>query len=285
MKLKFAQFEKAANLLENSPEDVSDDVLLENNLTREELEKINEGLLGDIFGGIFKKLKEKILKAIPGSVLKKADAILKEYKDTEMSIYDKTKKERDKIYVASVEDKDSPRNKEQITRSEKAIEAIEAASRSKKDAINKKLQLIIKDKSEIVRNYVNMQTYQIQEDIANKQLEDAQESASEEELDKLEKIVAEKKKKKEAAGKAIENAKVEAGKKQEADDKKKDEQKKNDPAKATAGQTWKTKNGNDVEILKDLGNGRVSVKGKSGAESKMIKGELESLVKDVEVKK
>lgn len=269
MKLTFKQFERATALLENAPDEISDDVLLESGITREDLEKINEGLLGDIFGGIFKKLKEKILKAVPGSVLKKVDSILAEYKKVQMEISDKTQKERDKIFTANAEDKDSERNKEQVKRSEKAIEAIEAASKSKKDAINNKLQLVIKDKSDIVKNYVNMQMYQIQEDIATKQLKDAEKLASEEELDRLEKVVAEKKKKKEDAAKAIENAKVKE--KEEAEKKESEKIKKlNDPETAEKGQKWiyKTTKDEEVEVTivgdLDKPNKQIQVKGKKG---------------------
>lgn len=263
MKLvQFNQFEKAVNILENSPEAISDDVLLENGLTREELEKVNEGLLGDIFGGIFGKLKEKILKAVPGSVLKKADAILKEYKETKMAISDKTSKERDKMYKAELDDKENPKNKEQILRSGKAIEAIEAASKSKLDAIDKKLQLIIKDKSDIVKNYVNMQLYQIQEDVANKQLKDAEDNASEETLNKLEKEVSDAKAKKEAAAKEIENAKV---KKKEDEDKAANDPKNAKPGDEfeytdDAGKIKKAAIAEDQDTAKKKGEDRIGIK-------------------------
>ena len=273
--LKFAQFERASNLLENSPETISDSVLSESGITREDLESLNEGFIGDALGSIFKGLKEKILKSIPGSILKKADAILKDYKNTELAIYDKTKKERNKIYVANVDDKDSPRNKEQIIRSQKAIDAIEEASKSKKEAINGKLQMIIKDKGDIVKNYVNMQMFQIQEDIANKKLKDAEEFASEEELDKLEKIVADKKKAKDDAAKAIENAKV----KEKEDADKKD----NDPKNAKVGQVWKRtdKDGNEQEVeITGLENNEIQLKLAKDTKNNKAGHSLGSMKKD-----
>lgn len=209
MKLTFKQFEAATILLENSPESISEDALTEHGLTREDLVKINEGLLGDILGGLFGKVKEKILKAIPGSLLKKVDSILDEYKTVQMDVSKKTQKERDKIFKANADDKDNERNKEQVKRSEAAINAIEAASKSKKEAIKSKLDLLTRDKSDTVRNYVTMQLLQIQEDVANQQLKAAEEFASEEELDRLEKEVAEIKKKKEEQKKAIELSKDE----------------------------------------------------------------------------
>lgn len=261
MKLTFAQFEKATILLENTIDSIDDKTLLESGFTREELIKVNEGLLGDIFGGIFGKIKEKILKNIPGSVLKKIDAILKDYRTTKLAISDKTQKERDKIYKASFEDKEDPRMKEQIKRSEAAISAIEAASKAKLDSISKQLDIIKKDKSEIVKNYVELQLLQIQEDVANQQLKAAEKNASEEELDKLEAEIKDFKAKKAAVAKAIEDAKVKE--KAEADAKAKDEEDKktkaqeeadkkaNDPANAKIGQVWqriKTEKGkNDKE--------------------------------------
>jgi len=270
MKLTFKQFEAATTLLENSPESISDAVLLENNLTREDIETINEGLLGDIFGGLFKGLKEKILKAVPGSVLKKVDAILKEYKDTKLAISDKTAKERDKIFKASLDDKESPRNKEQITRSEKAIEAIEAASKSKLDAIKTKLGIVSKDKSDIVKNYIDLQLAQIQEDVANKQLKDAEDNASEEQLDKLEAAVKEAKDKKDAAAKIIQDeaSKKEASKKQSETDKAKNKEKKDSEASKKANDPANAKAGDEFEYTDDAGKVKKAAIAKDQEEAK-----------------
>jgi len=286
MKLTFAQFEKAAIILENSIDTISDDVLLENGFTREELEKINEGILGDIIGGLFGKIKEKVLRAIPGNLLKKIDAVLTEYKDVQLSIYDKTKRERDKIYKANLDDKESPRNKELVNRAEKAIQAIEEASKSKKDAIYGKLQMLTKDKSDIVKNYAQMQLLQIQEDVATKKLDDAEKYASEEELDKLEKEVNDLKKKKEQEKKAIEDAKV---KEKEEEDKKA-----NDPANAKVGQVWlrhdAKKHEQEAEIVdleknhqgEKLEDGMVLVKTKNTPNGFVVnKKSLEKLIKNV----
>lgn len=247
MKLTFKQFETASILLENTTESISDDILLENGFTREEIEKINEGILGDILGGLFGKIKEKILRAIPGNLLKKVDVVLKEYKEAKFGIYDKTLKERNKIYKTSIEAEENPtdniskkRAEEIKIRSEKAIEQIEAANKSKIDAINKKLTILIKDKSDIVRNYVDMQLAQIQEDVANKQLKDAEDNASETILDDLENQVKEAKKQKEAAAKAIEEAKV----KEKEDAVKKE----NDPANSEEGQVWTRTNSDNIEL-------------------------------------
>lgn len=227
MKLTFAQFEKASNLLEKSPIDVTDAELLENGFTREELEKINEGFFGDLFGGVFKGFKEKILKMVPGSVLKKADNILKEYKDAKVGIYKKTINERNKLYKASVEMQENPtdetakrRFEEMKIRSEKAIQQIELANKSRIEAIEKKLRLLVKDKGDTVKDYVDFQTAQIQEDIANQQLKDAEENASDEILTQIENEVKEAKRKKEEAAKAIEDAKIKD--KEDADKKEKE---------------------------------------------------------------
>lgn len=259
--LTFRQFERAAILLENAPEAISDEVLSENELTREDIEKINEGILGDIFSGLFGKIKEKILKAIPGSLLKKVDVILNEYKKVQFEVSEKTQKERNKIYKANADDKGNERNKEQVKRSEAAIAAIEAASKSKKESIKGKLDLLVRDKSDVVIDYVKMQLFQVQEDVANKQLKDAEEFASEEELDKLTKEVEDIKKKKEAQKKMIENASIE----------KKDD--KVDAKTAKVGQTWlykkdDTEEGQEVTIVHQFGHtgdgaeeGKIQVKG------------------------
>ena len=280
MKLTFAQFEKATILLENTIDSIDDKTLLESGFTREELIQVNEGLLGDIFGGIFGKIKEKILKNIPGSVLKKVDAILKDYRSTKLAISDKTQKERDKIYKATFEDKEDPRMKEQIKRSEAAIAAIEAASKAKLDSISKQLDIIKKDKSEIVKNYIELQLLQIQEDVANQQLKAAEKNASEEELDRLEAEIKDFKAKKAAVIKEIEDAKVKA--KAEEDAKVKDEEDKktkaqeaadkiaNDPANAKEGDEFeytddngKVKKGaiaKDQEEAKKRGADRIGIK-------------------------
>lgn len=252
MKLTFSQFEKAANILENSPMNVSDAVLLENGITREELERVNEGLIGDIFGGIFKGFKEKLLKMVPGSVLRKADAILKEYKEAKMGISDKTLKERNKMYKASVEMEENPsdtvakrRYDEIKIRSEKAVEQIEAANKSKIDAIEKKLRLLIRDKGDTVKDYVDYELAQIQEDVANKQLKDAEENASEEILTKLENEVKEAKKKKEAAAAEL--------KKLKDDEDSQKEKERNNSEKAKKGQQWKrvSSKGEEQEVYLD----------------------------------
>ena len=314
MKLTFAQFEKATILLENTIDSIDDKTLLESGFTREELIKVNEGLLGDIFGGIFGKIKEKIVKAIKGSVLKKIDAILKDYKTTKLAIAEKSQKERDKIFKASLEDKEDPRMKEQIKRSEAAILAIEAASKSKLDAISKKLDIIHKEEeNEIVKNYIELQLLQVQEDVATQQLKDAEKNASEEELDRLEAEIKEFKAKKAAVTKAIEDAniKAEASKKQSETDKAKNKEKKdkeaadknardkeaadkiaNDPANAKVGQKWDTKNGNTVEILhltkqvdkdgnekSDLDKDSIFIKGESGNSIAIKRDKLKSLAK------
>lgn len=275
MKLTFAQFERARVILEHAtPEDVNDAILLEHGITRDALVKINEGFLGDILGSLVGKLKEKILKAIPGSILKKADEILAEYKKTKIDIFEKTRKERDKIYKARLEGPEETRNKEQIVRSEKAIEAIEAASKSKLNAIDSKLKLLTKDKSDIVKNYISMQLYQIQEDVANKQLKDAEENADEESLAKIEDEVKEAKRKREEAAKAIEEAEIKKKADIEKADKEKaarEEEEANNPLNAKKGQVWLYKKdeqsvGQEVTIVapfKDpnVENGKIQVKG------------------------
>jgi hypothetical protein len=302
MKLvSFHKFETATKILEShSPESASDQMLTENEITREELAAINEGILGDIFGGMLKGLKEKILKAVPGSLMKKADAILKEYRDTKMSIADKIMKERNKIYKSNLtgadkeaDETDKKRSLELKDRAGKAIQQIELASKSKLDAIENKLKMLTKDKSETLNNYVKFELAQIQEDAANKQLEDAEKFSDETVLADIEKEVEAAKNAKIEAKKALEAQKEEKKKKEDAENeenKKKEDALKNNPANAKKGQTWLTDKENEVEIIstkendkgEELAAGYVYIKGKSGNKQAIPSKNLKTLVKDID---
>lgn len=295
----FHKFEKASRILEsNSPDSVSDEILSESNMTREDLLMINEGILGDIFGGMLKGLKEKILRAVPGSVMKKADAILKEYRDAKMGITEKIMRERNKIYKAKIsggdDEAEKNRNEELKSRAEKAIVQIELANRSKLAAIENKLKMLTKDKSETLNNYVQFQIAQIQEDAANKQLEDAEQYSNEDLLKDIEKQVNDAKAAKIKAKEELEQQKAEKQKKED-DEKaaadKKAEEERNNPENAKKGQVWKTDKGNEVEIIstkennkgEELADGYVYIKGKSGAKQAIPKKNLKSVIKDVDV--
>lgn len=290
---KFSIFEKASILLENSPESVSDEVLLENNITREELEKINEGILGDAW----KALKIGIMKKIPGNTVKKADDIIKKYKEAKLAIAAKSEREQDKIFKRKglLEDPKKFKDDEQIVRSTKAIEAIEAASKSKIEAIQKQLDLLTRDKSDLVRDYIDMQLATIQEEIANKQLEAAEKYADEDTIKKLETDIANIKKQKSDAEKAIKAAteEEERRKKQSEEDKIKSKTKKeedasklaNDPNNAKVGQMWKTKREHNVTIVELTDDKQVRAKGEHSPAVLMNRTNLDSLVKDVDVEK
>jgi len=308
MKLvKFRIFESASKILENeTPESVSDQILTESGLTREDLVMVNEGILGDIFGGLLKGLKEKILKAVPGSIMKKADAILAEYRSAKMDISDKIMRERNKIYKAkiSTDDDDKTHNDEVKMRSEKAIQQIELANRSKLEAIERKLKLLTRDKSDTLNDYVQFQIAQIQEDAANKQLDDAEKYAGEDLLKELEKEVEDAKQAKLLAKKALEEEKAVKAKADEdsanakkaedeakaAKDKEASDAIRNNPDNAKKGQVWKTNNGNEVEIVstkdnekgEELADGFILIKGKSGAKITQKRTSLKELVKDVD---
>lgn len=293
MKLaKFNQFEKASKILENhTPETVSDELLKESNLTREDLKAINESILGDIFGGLLKGFKEKILKAVPGSVMKKADAILKEYKETKFGVSDKIMKERNKLYKASLEVEQDPndatakkRFEELKVRVEKAVQQIEAANKSRMEAIERKLKLLTKDKSDTLNNYVQYQIAEIQEQAAKRQLEDAENNASEEILKEIEEDVKKAAQLKKQA--AEELKKQDEDKKKEASDK--EEKEKNDSNKAAVGQVWKRirkKDGKEEEqevtIVEPLKDGIIRVKGKGGPFGAKPE-ELVKLIKDID---
>lgn len=289
MKLaKFNQFERASKILEKyTPETVTDELLKESNISREDLAAINEGILGDIFGGLLKGLKEKILKAVPGSVMKKADAILKEYKEAKMGVNSKIMQERNKLYKASLEVEQDPndatakkRFEELKVRVEKAVQQIELANKSRMEAIERKLKLLTQDKSETLNNYVQYQLAEIQEQAAKRQLEDAENNASEDILKEIEDQVKKAADLKRQA--AEELKKQDEEKKKEASDK--EEKERNDPTKAKKGQVWlRVKSDGteqEVTVLEPLKDGIIRVKAKTPFGAKPE--ELKKLIKDVE---
>ena len=130
-----------------------------------------------------------------------------------------------------------------------------------------------------------MKTIKKKRDDAAKAIEDAKIT---------EKEAGEAKAKEEEGQKA--KAKEEEDKKAAADKDAKDKEA-NDPKNAKAGQVWKTKNGNEVEILHltkqldkkgeekdDLADGYIFIKGKSGKTDAIRRDNIASLVKDVEEK-
>ena len=323
MKLvQFNQFEKALNLLEtHSPESVSDEMLLENNITREDLILVNEGWL-----------KDQINKFFHGGDFEKADKILARYKEAKLKQSESIIAQRNKAYKAAISgatagDKlSSVRSAELKKRAEKAVEAIEAASKSKFDALQNQLKSLVKDVVSIrgkesatttVQEYIDLKLAEIQEEAANKELEAYQKSvgddADEKMLDELEKSVADAKKSKDDAANLLKEiaAKKEASKKQSETDKAKNKEKKdaeakgkeesakkesdakaNDPANAKVGQVWiyKDKEAKEKEVKivaalgdESIGKGLIQVKGDK--EPYPVKPDrLVKLVKDIEKK-
>ncbi len=249
--ISFKKFEFASKILEElSPLEVSDEVLLENNITFEELTFINEGIIGDAISGLFKGLKERIIKRIPGSILKKADKIIKDYEDTKSGISEKILKERNKIYKADINVEENPgdttlekRSKEIRERSERAIKEIEAGSKSKLESIERQLKLLTKDKSEETQDYVDFKLAEAKERIATKQLENAQKDSSEEDLEKLENEVKSAKKVKEDAANALKSSLDNTKKKKNHFETKSED--------VSKGETWKriSNDGKEQEVV------------------------------------
>lgn len=272
----FKTFEIAVALLEDStPDSIDNEILTESNLTIDDLEKINESLLGDIFGGLFKKIKTIILKKIPGNILKQIDELIKDYEDTKNSISGKTFNERNKIYKASIsaEDKSDSlavkRFNEIKLRGDKTIETIENANKSKLDSIKKRMDLLIKDKSDFIKDYVELKMLEVQERIADKELKDAENNASEDILDEIEKKVKDAKTKLANAAKELEQSSKEPDK----NDKKKNDKKKINIEDIKVGQEWlyKRKDGAEnlatiLNVPDELKKGEVHIKSKDGKE-------------------
>ncbi len=263
--ITFKKFEFASKILEDfSPMEVSDEVLSENNITLDELTLINEGIVGDAISGLFKGLKQSIIKKIPGSILKKADAIIKDYEDTKSGISEKILKERNKIYKADINAEENSgdatlakRSKEIRERSERAIKDIEAGNKTKLESIEKQLKLLTKDKSEETQDYVDFKLAEAKERIATKQLENAQNDSSEEDLEKLENEVKSAKKVKEDAANALKSSLDNTKKKKNSFETKSED--------VNKGETWKriSNDGKEQEVViqGDVdGEGMVDVK-------------------------
>lgn len=187
--LDYNKFETAARLLEqHSPDQIDQSLLEMNSISIEDVDRINEGFLKDLFGGIFKGLKQSILKKVPGGVLKKADEILNNYEKEKAELSKKTFKEKEKIFKAEL-DKDNKLSGQIIKRAEAAIEAIERSAKSKLDRINRELHDLMDDKSEVVSDYIELRVAQIKEKIAGDELKAMEKFASEGQIEKAAKEV------------------------------------------------------------------------------------------------
>lgn len=252
MLIDFDKFERAQRLLESSaPNDVSEQLLESNGLTREELEAVNEGFFKDLLGGWFKKLKTKMLRKIPGGVLNRVDKIVAKYEAEKLQLMQKSLKEKEKIYKAEVGMQSDPGNEQKyqqiIDRAGQAITAIKTAGNAKIDKFNAELESIALDKSEMVSDYINLKIAEVKEQVAVAELKEIEKFATEKQVEKATKEVEDKKAKREELQTNLDNA-VKAAKDMAGADAKK-------------GELWiiKNKKGDEVavELLDDPGKGDV----------------------------
>lgn len=209
--ISFKKFEAASRLLEGKTPYEVDQALLESaDLTVDDLVSVNEGFIKDLFGGIFKKFKDKLSRMVPGSVLKQIDEILGKYTENQQGIYSKIKREKDKQYKAAAELQADPDNEtvkkrydEILERSSKAIKAIEDANKVRLSSIEKQLDILTRDKDDSVKDYVDLKIAEVKEKMANQQLKDAEEFADEASLKKIEDDVKSAKARRDEAAKAL----------------------------------------------------------------------------------
>lgn len=282
--INFDKFERAQRLLESSaPNDVSEQLLESNGLTREELEAVNEGFFTDLLGGWFKKLKTKMLRKIPGGVLKKVDKTVAKYQAEKLALLQKSLKEKEKIYKAEVGMQSDPGNEKKyqqiIDRADQALKAIKAAANAKIDRFNVELEQMAEDKSDMVADYINLKIAEVKEQVAVAELKEIEKFASEEQVEKTKKKAEEKKAERENLQKELDNAVKSAKDLAGADAKK--------------GELWiiKNKSGDEVavEILEEPGKGaakagevRVKANTKKGTE---YAAKIANLVKKVDEEK
>lgn len=272
--IDFDKFERAQRLLEHSaPNDIDEQLLESNGLTRSELEAVNEGFLKDLFGGWFKKLKTRMLRKIPGGVLNEVDKTIVKYEAEKLVLMQKSLKEKEKIYKAEIGKKSDPGNDTKydqiIDRAGQAIKAIRTASNAKIDKFNADLEAAARDKSDMVTDYINLKIAEVKEKVAVAELAEIEKFASEKQVQKNTQEVADLKKKREDLQKELDDA-VKSAKDMPGADVKK-------------GEKWVRKNNKGeevtVEVLDDPGAvtaGEVHVKGKGGTE---YSAKIESFVK------
>lgn len=258
--IDFEKFEKFSDMLESNAPVEFEGVLDESDMCG--LEQMNESLLGDLFGGWFKKFKKNILRKIPGGVLKKVDGIIADYEKERTDLLKKELKEKEKIFKAEIEiekGKDAKRNEQIIDRAKTAMKAIKKAGNAKIDKINTQLDQLSKGKSELVEDYINLKIAEVQEKLATAELEALEKFASEDRIKELEKEAEKRKQEREKMQKDLEAA-----------TKKEDEL---PGMKAKQGERWTrdAKKGNEVVVTvlenpKDSKDGKVKVKGSKGQE-------------------
>lgn len=233
--MKFEKFEKINKISENhTVEEIKNDssLLEAYGLTEAdmpEIEKVNEGL--------FDKFKNMLSKALPGGALNKAEKILAQYEKMKKDTLKKVGKLRLTAFQAKTKAKNDNKFQdaadEMTERTKKSIRVLEDAENKKLSAIEDQLNAFLKDKPERVKTYVTMRVAEIQEKMADLEMKDAEEYASEEELKKLENIIKKKGKIKELAAKKLEKSAKDKKADTKAEDKAIDLAKK-DAAKAEA---------------------------------------------------
>lgn len=195
MPIKFNKFEKIHTLLERySPEETDAQLLEAYGLDASDLELVNT-----INEGFFDKFKNMLSKALPGGSINKAEKILTNYDNIKKDTLKKIGSLRDTAFKAKVKanaNKDDQNVQDVATeaneRAKKAIRTLESAEEKQITAIEDQLRNFIKDKPDRVKTYVNLRVAGIQQKLAELEMKDAQEYASEDELKKLEKIVKER---------------------------------------------------------------------------------------------
>lgn len=197
--ISFDKYEKAISLLEShAPCEVSEELLEHHGLTVAELEHVNEGLLKNLFGGWFSKIKDKLTNAVSGGVLKQIDGILSDYEKAKTDLMRKTLKEKEKIFKAETaisKGEDEKRNGQIIERARMAISAIEKANKAKMESFDAKLENIAKGKDEKVTDYIDLKIAEVKEKIADAELKEIEKFATEEQVDKAEQELEKSRKK------------------------------------------------------------------------------------------
>lgn len=268
----FEKYEKAHKLLETtSPYEVDPMVLESSGLTRNDLMSVNEGLLGDLFGGWWKKMKTGILKHVPGGVLKNVDKIIKEYEKAKVELMQKALKEKEKAFKAEVQmqSSDDPKFQQIIDRSTEAVKAIKRAGKAKLERFNEQLAQIGEEKSDMVVMYINLKIAEVKERVAMEELKQIEKYATEERVESIKKNIEEETAKREELQK-----KMEQEAQSKSDD---DEMKKN----AEPGENWirVNKKGEEVPVVilkkpDEVQKGEVMVKGASGNEYSALTSSL-----------
>lgn len=238
-------------------------------------QSLNEGLLRDLFGGWFKKMRNSIVKKIPGNVLSDVDKIISEYEKAQTELMEKSLKEKEKIFKAELSIQkggDATKNEQVIKRANEALDAIKKSLKAKIESFDAKLEALSDGKSDAVIDYINLKIAEVKERIADTELKQIEKFASEKQVDRIEKELDDKREERKKLQIRLEDAL-----------KKMDEI---PGSVAKAGEKWSRKNKKGalvtVDILEEPGKskeGEVRVKGKGGLE---YSAAIDSLVKKVD---